>query len=101
MCTRQKAIQFVITNGSGTEQQLVSVISKRQYDEFMAVGLIRKPLRVMAHHSSQVEWVATSLAFERAHELNLRAVSSLKFGQEPKKKKRGLRAFFSISNEVD
>lgn len=96
MCTRQKAIQFVITNRSGTEEQLVSVISKRQYDEFMAVGLIKKPLRVMTHHSSVVEWVATGLAFKRAHELNLKAVRSLKFEPEHKKKKRGLMALFSL-----
>lgn len=101
MCTRQKAIQFVITNGAGTEKQLVSVISKRQYDEFMAVGLIKKPLRIMTRHSSQIEWVATSLAFERAHELNLKAVRSLKFRRESKRKKRGLMAFLSIGNEVD
>ena len=101
MCTRQKAIQFVITNGSGTENQLVSVISRRQYDEFMAIGLIKRPLRVMAHQSSQIEWVATSLAFKRAHELNLRTVSSLKFGQSSKKKKGILRALFRIGNEVD
>ncbi len=103
MCTRQKAIQFVITNGSGTEKQLVSVISKRQYDEFMSVGLIKKPLRVATSHSTNIEWIATSLAFKRAYELNLRAVKSLKFKsiEKDQKKKRGWRTIFRISNEVE
>lgn len=103
MCTRQKAIQFVITNGSGTEEQLVSVISKRQYDEFMSVGLIKKPFRVVASHSSNIEWVATGLAFKRAYELNLRAVKSLRFkthGQS-QKKKRWWQTIFKVSNEAE
>lgn len=107
MCTRQKAIQFVITNGSGTEDQLVAKITKRQYDEFMSVGLIKKPLRVMSSHSSdiEIEWVATGLAFKRAYELNLRAVRSLKFKtpEQEQKKNRGWRARLRVrqSNEVE
>lgn len=91
MCTRLKAIQFVITNGSGTEEQLVSMISKRQYDEFMSVGLIKKPFRVKASSSTGVEWIATKLAFQRAYDLNLRPLRSLKFKspEREQKKKRG------------
>lgn len=82
MCTRQKAIQIVITNGTGTEEELVSHITQRQYDEFMSVGLIKKPFRVIGAHTSKIEWVATGLAYRRAYELNLKTVKSLKFGRK-------------------
>lgn len=90
MCTRQKALQYVITNGSGSKSDLVNCITERQYDEFVSVGLIREPVkmsvipRVVSLEIGSKDWVATPLAFKRAVELNLKAVRGLRFKTKTK-----------------
>lgn len=82
MCTRQKALQYVITNGSGIKTDLVKHISAWQYEEFVSVGLIREPVKMHGVNAPEFisrDWVATPLAYKRAVELNLKAVRELKF----------------------
>lgn len=79
MCTRIEAIQVIITKQFGRKQDLINLISFRQYREFVASGLIREPMRMPARLKSlrkgryTREWVATPLAFERAKMLNIKS----------------------------
>lgn len=69
-------IRVICHNRYGLKSELIDVIGKRYYEEFLKVGYIYEPVKMPDDYNEfeeqyKREWVASSFAYKRADELYL------------------------------